>query len=493
MDMTRGRRALTGSATQRVARLVAGLGTGLGTGLTVAVATAAVTVVGAVTATAASAADTSGPVATPPPVPAVQTVTGVAANGIQLILTLPKQLPVDLPAQPLPGREVDVTVKDTAGQGYTGEADTTFTAQGSAVTRTPLRIERYDADSGGWRSVAVSPDAGAALTVPVPVTVPAGGSQQVRLRVSPGTALLDDVRISASANGATVVGSAPVTEPAFSSTGLTAAVKAGTPQVVTGRLTNATDVDYVHVPVKLYLKACSAQTGFCLQPADVKLEAQFAGQWQQVQTAVDPSVPGGLTGTMFPDVSLAAGDSVQLAARMTLNSGSTAMGPVPVGFGPMGLTIAGKEATGGTLTVQPAASPTATPSMSSATSATSATSTVSSASSSSDSPSATPSTSATDPASASVSSSGSASATDTAGAATPSAPAATAPTASLVAAGTPSASGSGSDTILVAAGLFAVCLALVLVWALIKRRERAAAAARAFAGHDGAHEEHHEH
>ncbi|NUR62425.1 MAG: hypothetical protein HOV87_27770 [Catenulispora sp.] len=471
--MTRRRRGLAGLATGPATVL----GTVLATGLTAAAVLAA----GVATA---AAADTSGPTATPPTTPAVQTVTGVATNGVQLTLTLPKQLPVDLPAQTLAGREVDVTVKDIAGQGYTGEADTTFTAQGGSVTRTPLRIERYDPDSGAWRPVAVSPGAGAALTVPVPVTVPADGTQQVRLRVSPGTTLLDSVKVSASANGATVVGSAPVTSPAFSSTGLTAAVKAGTPQVVTGRLTNPTDVDYLHVPVKLYLKACSTQTGFCLQPADVKLEAQFAGQWQQVPVAADPAVAGGVTGTLFPDVSLSAGDSVQLTARMTLNSGSTAVSPVPVGFGPMGLTIADREATGGTLTVQPAVSPTPT------TPATSTVSSSSSASTSSSSPSATPSTSDSASDSASVSTSDGASATGTASATTPPATAPSGPTASPVAAGTPSASGSGSDTILVAVGLFAVCLALVLVWALIKRRERAAAAVRAFAGPDGVDGEH---
>jgi hypothetical protein len=478
--MTRGRRALAGLATGPAARLATGPATRLATRLATGLAAAVVAAAGASTATAAAtAADTDGPVATPPTTPATQTMTGVATNGVQLTLTLPKQLPVDLPGQILPGREVDVTVTDTAGQGYTGEADTTFTAQGGGVSRTPLRIERYDPDNGGWRSVAVSPGAGTAVTVPVPVVVPADGTQQVRLRVSPGATLLDSVKVAASANGATVVGSAPVTAPAFSSTGLTATVKAGTPQVVTGRLTNPTDVDYAHVPVKLSLKACSAQTGFCLQPADVTLEAQVGGQWRPVKTTADPSVAGGLTGTVFPDETLGAGGSAQVAARITLGAGAPAASPVALGFGPTGLTIAGKDATGGTLTVQPVASPTPT-----------TTSTTSTASSSSSSPSATPSTSD----SAASPTSDTASTTDTpsspASTPTPSATPVSAPTASPVAAGTPSASGSSSDTLLVAAGLFAVCLALLLVWALIKRRERAAAAARGLAGHDGAHWEH---
>ncbi|NUP49320.1 MAG: hypothetical protein HOW97_18730 [Catenulispora sp.] len=462
--MRRGRRALTGLA-------------GLATGLT---AMGALAVAGA---GPAAADDSSGPVATAPSAPATQTVNGVAANGVRLTLTLPQQFPVDLPGQELAPREVDVTVKDTTGQGYTGEADTTFTAVGSGVDRMPLRIDRYDPDSGGWRPVTVSPDAGASLKVTTGVAVPADGTQDVRLRVSPGTTLLDGVKVSAVANGATVVGSAPVTEPAFSSSGLTGSVKAGTPEVVTGRLTNPTDVDYAHVPVKLYLKACSGQTGLCVQPADVKLEAKVGGQWQQVPATADPSVVGGVSGTVFPDLSLAAGESVDLTARMTLNSGSATVSPVPLGFGPMGLTIAGKDATGGTLTVQPAApTPTPTPATSSSSTPTATPSTSDSSSETAASPSGTPSAT---PATA---------ATPQTQTQTP----ATAPTGEAVAASTPGAPGSGSATILVAAGLLAVCLALLLVWALIKRRERTAAALRAGGpdlghdlGHDGGHDHGH--
>ncbi|MFD0630494.1 hypothetical protein ACFQ9X_01350 [Catenulispora yoronensis] len=198
---------------------------------------------------------------------------------------------------------------------------------------------------------------GAALTVAASVTVPAGGSAQVRLRVSPGTAVLDDVKVSAATNGASVVGSVPVTVPTFQSTGLTASVQAGTPDMVTGQLTNPTDVAYKHVPVKLYLKACPAPPGKCFGAADVKLEARIGGAWQTVAVHADPSVTGGLSGTVFPDVSLAPGDSVQLAARMTLNSGAVAVNPVPMAFGPAGLTVVDHGAAGGMLTVQPQAAP----------------------------------------------------------------------------------------------------------------------------------------
>lgn len=52
-------------------------------------------------------------------------------------------------------------------------------------------------------------------------------------------------------------------------------------------------------------------------------------------------------------------------------------------------------------------------------------------------------------------------------------------------ASTPTASAlSGNPTILVAAGLLAVCLALVLWWVLMKRRERMAAIAVAHAADD---------
>jgi hypothetical protein len=419
----------------------------LATGL----ATASVILAGVTRAGAAD--DGSGPVATPPATPAAQTISGVAVNGVQLTLTLPKQLPVDLPGQQLAGREVDVAVQDVAGQGYTGTVDTTLTAEGAGVTRTPLRAERYDADSAGWRPLPAGPAAGASLSVSVPVSVPASGTQQVRLRVSPGTTVLDDVRVSAAANGANVVGTVPVTEPTFHAEGLTAGVRAGTPEGVTGRLANPTDVNYAHVPVKLYLKACAAQTGKCFGTADVKLEAQVDGAWRTIPTTTDPSVAGGVSGTVFPDLALPAGGSVQLTARMTLNSGTTAVNPVPLGFGPVGLTIADRQSTGGTLTVQPLAPPTPT-SSSSSPSATpsSAVSPSDSASSATDPPTATPSATPVPP-------SASTSSTDLAGA--------------PVAAGTPSASASsGSATILVAAGLLAVCLALVLWFVQMKRRER---------------------
>ncbi|GAA1989377.1 hypothetical protein GCM10009838_60380 [Catenulispora subtropica] len=430
--------------------------------------TAGLAVAGAMTAEAAAAADDgSGPVATPPATPAVQTVSGVAANGVQLTLTLPRQLPVDLPGRQLAGREIDVTAKDTAGQGYTGAVDTTLTAEGGGVTRMPLRVERYDADTADWRPVPVGPAVGTSLNVSVQVAVPAGGSQQVRLRVSPGTTVLDDVKVAAAANGATAVGTAPVTEPTFRADGLTAAVQAGTPLVVTGRLANPTDVDYAHVPVKLYLKACP-QTGKCFGAADIKLEAQVGGSWQTVPVDADPSVTGGVSGTVFPDLALPAGGSVQLTARMTLNSGTAAVNPVPLGFGPIGLTIADRQSTGGTLTVQPVAAPTPT-----------ATSTTS--------PSATPSDSASSPSDPASSATGTPTATPSA---TPATATAATPDTALdgapVAAGTPSAStGSASATILVAAGLFAVCLALVLWFVLMKRRERLAAAA---AGHGADHD-----
>ncbi|WP_344667004.1 hypothetical protein [Catenulispora yoronensis] len=440
-DMSRGLRALA-----------RGLAAVLATGTAVAAAGAGV----------ARAADNgSGPVATAPSAPATQTLSGVAVNGVRLELTLPKQLPVDLPGQQLAAREVDVAVDDAGGQGYTGTVDVSVTAEGSAAAHPP-RVDQYDTDSGSWRPVTAAAGGGAALTVAASVTVPAGGSAQVRLRVSPGTAVLDDVKVSAATNGASVVGSVPVTVPTFQSTGLTASVQAGTPDMVTGQLTNPTDVAYKHVPVKLYLKACPAPPGKCFGAADVKLEARIGGAWQTVAVHADPSVTGGLSGTVFPDVSLAPGDSVQLAARMTLNSGAVAVNPVPMAFGPAGLTVVDHGAAGGMLTVQPQAAPPPTP-----------TSTAGSASST---------TASTAPSSTESSPSDPGSSTDPA---TPSATSATpASDSPAVAAGTPTAGESSSSaTILVAAGLFAVCLALVLWFVQMKRRERSAAAARR-AGYD---------
>ena len=409
----------------------------------------------------ASAADDdgTGPVATSPAVPAAQSVSGVAANGVQLAMTAPKQLPMDLPGRQLPGREVDVTVKDVSGQGYTGSADTTLTSEGAGVTRPTLRIERYDPDSRSWKPVPVPPGAGASRTVSTPVTVPAGGSQDVRLRLSPGTTAVDDVKIAAAANGATVVATVPVTESTFAAGGLTATVRAGTPELITGRLVNPTDVDYRHVPVRLFLKACPPSPGTCFGAADIKLEVQAGGVWRTVAAADDSAVAGGVSGTVFPDVTLKHGDTVQLMARVTLNSGTATVNPVPIGFGPIGLTFAGQQTTGGTLTVQPVApTPSPTP--------------VSSPSGpSSSTPSETPSDSA---------SSAADTPTVTGSATTPTATPSTAPTLAAAAASTPGpGSSSNSATILVALGLLAVCLALVLWWALMKRREQHQRAAMA--------------
>ncbi|MFL6113474.1 MAG: hypothetical protein ACJ786_19250, partial [Catenulispora sp.] len=321
--------------------------------------------------------------------------------------------------------------------------------EGAGVTRLALRIERYDPDSGSWKPVPVAPGAGASWTVSTPVTMPAGGSQDVRLRLSPGTTAVDDVKVAAAANGATVAATVPVTEPTFAAGGLTATVRAGMPVVITGRLTNPTDVDYRQVPMRLIAKACSPAPGTCLGAADVKLEVQAGGVWQPVAAADDPAVAGSVGGTVFPNVTLNHGDAVQLTARVTLNSGTATVNPVPIGFGPLGLTFAGQQTTGGTLTVQPVVptpSPTPTPSSPSST------------------PSATPSDSAS-------------SATDTPtvtdSATTPTATPSTAPTLAAAAASTPGAGGSSnSATILVALGLLAVCLALVLWWALMTRREQ---------------------
>ncbi|MBW8805202.1 MAG: hypothetical protein JF587_15355 [Catenulisporales bacterium] len=422
----------------------------LATGLTAA-GVMACALLGAGIASAAAADDGTGPVATPPAVPATQSVSGVAANGVQLLITAPKQLPLDLPGRQLPGRELDVTVKDVARQGFTGSVDITLTAEGAGVTRLGLRIERYDQDSGSWKPVPVPPGAGASSTVSTPLTVLAGGLEDVRLRLSPGTTAVDDVKVAAAANGATAVATVPVTEPRFAAGGLTATVRAGTAEVITGRLTNPTDVDYRHVPVRLYLKACSPSLGTCFGAADVKLEVSVGGVWRTVAAADDPAAAGGVAGTVFPDVTLKHGDAVELTARVTLNSGTATVNPVPIGFGPIGLSFAGQQTTGGTLTVQPVMPPSPTP-------------TSSPSGSTSSSPSATPSDSAS-------------SATDTptvtGSSTTPTATPSTAPTLAAALASTPSSGGSSnSATILVALGLLAVCLALVLWWALMKRREQ---------------------
>lgn len=447
-------------------------------------------------AAAGTAYADSGPVASPPSAPRTQTVSGVAANGVQLSVTAPAQLPLDLPGQQLPKREADVTVKDAGGQGYTGSVTMTLTPEGSGASAASLRVDHYSAASGLWETEDVSAG-GSSLTMTDDVTVPAGGSQVLKLRLSPGTAVADDVRLSVAANGAVAVVAMPVTGPGFQASGLTAAARAGAPAVLSGKLTNPTDLDLQQVTVKLLL--CSAGSAGCVAHAsDVKVEVQQqdGGAWHTVPVA-DGSASSPMSATVVPDVAVPAGGALAFSVRVTVAAGAFGQGPasgatsgatpgvtssatsasggqtpgqpaapaqpisVPLALGPVGLTLSGQSAMSGTLTVQPPARQPA-----------------------SSTPSSSPSTSATSSA-PSATASATPSATDTGDASATAGPTSgptSAPATSNAAASTPSASSSGNPTVLVAVGLLAVCLALVLWWVLMKRRERLAKA-HAAAGH----------
>ena len=428
----------------------------------------------------AAFADGAGPVASAPSAPQTQTVSGVAVNGVQLSVTAPAQLPLDLPGRQLPEREVDVTVKDAGGQGYTGTVTTTLTADGAGAAAASLRADHYDLPSGTWQPQTV-PAGQASFAVTDSVTVPAGGTQVVKVRLSPGAAAIDDVKVNVAANGATAVATMPVAGPTFQASGLTAAARAGASTVLTGKLTNPTDVDLSGIPVKLVL--CSSGPVGCLtHAADVKVEVQNGTSWHQVAVS-DATPTSPMAATVLPSLSLPAASTAQFSVRVTIGAGAfagpgsptssattaTASGApgtpgspntpaapaaqpmtVPLLLAPVGLTLTGRPTVTGTLTVQPPPQPTPTTSSSTPSASTPSTTPT-------PTPSATPSETATP--------------TD--------APTATPTPGTLVTtevASTPGAASSSSPTILVAAGLLAVCLALVLWWALMKRRERVARA-----------------
>ncbi|WP_194926905.1 hypothetical protein [Catenulispora pinisilvae] len=443
---------------------------------------------GALAGTAVAAG--AGPAATPPSAPQQQTVSGVAANGVQLSMSVPAQLPLDLPGQQLPEREVDVTVKDVGGQGYSGDVNVNLTSEGSGVSTVSLRLDHYNLASGAWETETIPAGQGS-FGVTDSVTIPAGGSQVLKLRLSPGTTAVDDVKVTASADGASVVAAIPVTGPAFQASGMTASARVGTATVFTGKLTNPTDVGLQHVPVVLML-CPNGPTGCVAHASDVKVEVQASGgAWHGV-SVVDAAGSVPMHATVLPDLAVAAGGTAQFSVRVTVGAGAfgavgsgsgstsgSAAGPgsgstsgsgsglastpglpssptpvqplaVPVMLGPAGLTLVGQSSVAGTVTVQsppqqPTPSAPSTPSVPSSSSATPG-----------------PTTSSTDGSGATPSASDTPTPTP-------------APASSNDAAGTPGAgSSSSSPTILVAAGLLAVCLALLLWWTLMKRRERMA-------------------
>ena len=446
----------------------------VGAGLAVVAAVVVGTVMGTAAAGAA-AADGAGPVATPPSTPQTQTVSGVAANGVQLSVTAPAQLPLDLPGQQLPEREVDVTVKDVGGQGYSGAVNMTLTSEGSGASAASLRLDHYNLASGAWETESIASN-DSSCTVADTVTVPANGTQVLKLRMSPGTTVVGDVKLSVAANGATAVTTMPVTGPSFQVTGLPGSARAGAPMVLTGTLTNPTDVSLQDVPVRLLL--CSTGSAGCVAHAsDVKVEVQAStGAWRAVPVS-DATASSPMTATVVPQLTLPAGGSAQVSVRVTVGAGAfgtpgsgqpsspAAAQPVSVAvaLSPVGLTLDGQPTMSGTLTVQPPPQQpvSSTPSSPSSTPSSSASSTT-----------ATP----TDPATP----------TDSATATPTGAPTPTAVTSNDAASTPAAASSSSSPTILVAAGLLAVCLALVLWWVLMKRRERMA---RVVAGQVGAGEE----
>jgi hypothetical protein len=437
-------------------------------------------VVGACTiAGTAAAADGAGPVATPPSTPQTQTVSGVAANGVQLAVTAPAQLPLDPSSQPLPEREVDVTVKDVGGQGYSGQVSMTLAPEGGGASAASLRVDHFDLASGAWKSV---PSGDSSFTVADSVTVPASGTQVLKLRLSPGTSAVSDVKLNVAANGATAVATMPVTGLSFQVSGLSGSGRAGSPMLLTGTLSNPTDVGLQNVPVKLLLCSGGAggsdgsagSTGCLAHASDVKVEVQgSSGAWHPV-TVSGATASSPMSATVVPQLTLPAGGSAQFSVRVTVGAGAfgtpgqpsgqpstpAAAQPmsVAVALSPVGLSFDGQPTMSGTLTVQPplpqASSTPATPS-STGTSAT-ADPTPTDSSTAADDPTATPT------------------GTLTSGAAP-----------STEGASMPAASASSSNpTILVAAGLLAVCLALVLWWVLMKRRERMARVAVAHAGDD---------
>jgi S-DNA-T family DNA segregation ATPase FtsK/SpoIIIE len=352
---------------------------------------------------------------------------------------------------------------------------TTLTPEGTGSSVTSLRVDHFDPASDAWQTETV-PAGDPSFTVTDSVTVPANGTQVLKLRLSPGTAAAADVKVAAAANGALAVATVPVTGPAFQASGLTAVARAGAPALLTGKLTNPTDVGLQDVPVKLVL--CSAGSAGCVAHAsDVKVEVLIGAAWHVVPLSAD-AAGSMMTATVVPDLALPAGGTAQVSVRVTVGPGAfggqgqtsgpgqtsgTPSGPstsqppaqpiaVPLALGPVGLTLVGQPTLSGTLTVQPPPQPApttpTTPSSTPTSSAATGTPTPTDSATTAGTPTVAPTDSApTDPAS------------------------------SAEAASTPgAASSAGNPTILVAAGLLAVCLALVLWWVLMKHRERAAQA-----------------
>jgi hypothetical protein len=391
----------------------------------------------------------SPPVATSPAVPTTATVTGAPVNGVQVSATAPQQLPLSSgpPATPLAPREVDVTVKDVGGAGYTGTVSTVFSEEkaGGPAGLGAVGLERFDPVAGAWTKVAAPTGTQTTSQDEVPVTVAAGGQTVERYRADVGIAPFDDLKAVASVNGASVAAVVPVTEPTLEVAGLPAGVKAGIPVLITGKLTNITDVDYTGIDFHLNVAGCDPTLQTCVKAKDVRLEVQTAGVWKPV-TVVDNQ--NSVTGYPLKGAVLPHGAVLSVPMRLTLAVSVPAVNPLTLAAAPDYFAFSGRG--DGTATLTPAPVP------ATATRTTPATTPSASQPSTTDSsqPSAAPSTS------------------DSPTPTPPPSPSAS-PTDSAVpaAASTPAASGSSTNaTVLLAIGLLVLCGGLVGGYFYLQRR-----------------------
>jgi len=360
---------------------------------------------------------------------------------------MPKQLPLDLgaPAAPLAPREVDVTVKDVGGGGYTGNAAVVFTEEGATPVAgfTPT-IQFFDPTAGSWQTLRTGAAQGS-FEDDVPVTVPASGQVVVRFRVGGGSTAFGDLKVLGSANGANVTGVVPATKVVMDVSGLPAGIHAGVPVPLTVKLTNGTDVDYSSVETDFVAALCDTTTAGCPKGKDLLLEVRSAGSAWRTVPMTDLADHSGSHALVLSGASLAHGAVLSVPLRLTL--------PVSAPAGPARITVVPNVVTAPapqSATVIAAPLPSAatrTPQASASTATSSA---------------------STDPSAATPTDSGTATATDPA-TGTPATPA---PSDSLSAA--PAAAptgGSGSNaTVLLAVGLLVLCGGLVGGYFYLQRR-----------------------
>ena len=312
-------------------------------GVAVAAAPAGVPAATGVHGGPAAVVDAGGPAESSPvpqPVPggpAAVTVQGRTASGLQALLTVPQQLPLDPPTQPLARRAIDVGVANVSDAAYTGTLQISLTAvtAGGGAAAFPHTLQQQDG-TGTWQNVPIAADQGATWSNTYPgVAVPAGGRVTEHFQMSAGTAPLTGVKVSVTMDGATATTTIPVTGMTFTVGGLPGTLQAGVAAPLTGALTNPTDVSYAGVGFGFSAQACGPAGG-CLQAQDLDLEYQSGGVWTPVPLQ---TTAAGVVGTVGGGLAVKAAGTVAVQLRVTAAASVLALGPIQLALRADGLPV----------------------------------------------------------------------------------------------------------------------------------------------------------